>query len=346
MTPKNFAPAWRCLLLLGAAWVAGCGRPAAPADTSAGTAAPGSQPLQKVTLLLDWYPSAEHGGLYEALVKNYYRDAGLDVTIAPGGPASFPLQMVGTGRAPFALGRCDDVILAARQGLPLVIVCAQMEHDPQAVMVHADSPVRTLRDLDGRSVMAGPAANWVAYVQAHYGIKFQVIPTDWGIGRFIADKDFIQQCFISNEPYYAEIHGVKTRAILVTGAGYDPYRVIFTSRSFALAHPEAVRGFVAATLRGYTEFLHGDAALARARIQAENPSQTPGLIDYSLSAMKEYKVVEGDAAKGERTGLVTPERMNALQQTLVELKILDAPMPLDRFVSFDFLPPGLASGAK
>jgi len=38
--------------------------------------------------------------------------------------------------------------------------------------------------------------------------------------------------------------------------------------------------------------------------------------------------------------------MNALQQTLVELKILDAPMPLDRFVSFDFLPPGLASGAK
>jgi NitT/TauT family transport system substrate-binding protein len=346
MIPKNSAQARLCLLLLGAAWVTGCSRPAAPADTSAGTGAPGSEPLQKVTLLLDWYPSAEHGGLYQALVKNYYRDAGLDVTIAPGGPASFPLQMVGTGRAPFALGRCDDVILAVRQGLPLVIVCAQMEHDPQAVMMHADSPVKTLKDLDGRSVMVGPAANWVAYVQAHYGIKFQVIPMDWGIGRFISDKDFIQQCFISNEPYYAEIHGVKTRAILVTGAGYDPYRVIFTSRSFALAHPEAVRGFVAATLRGYTEFLHGDAALARARIQAENPSQTPGLIDYSLSAMKEYKVVEGDAAKGERTGLVTPERMNALQQTLVELKILDAPMPLDRFVSFDFLPPGLASGAK
>jgi NitT/TauT family transport system substrate-binding protein len=69
-------------------------------------------------------------------------------------------------------------------------------------------------------------------------------------------------------------------------------------------------------------------------------------MDYSIAAMKRYQLVEGDPAKGERMGLITPARMNAMQQTLVDLKVLDAPLPLERFVSFDFLPPGLLPAGK
>ena len=39
-----------------------------------------------MTLQLNWFPEAEHGGYYAALVRGYYRDAGLDVKILPGGP--------------------------------------------------------------------------------------------------------------------------------------------------------------------------------------------------------------------------------------------------------------------
>jgi len=339
MTPKLSARSCLCSLLLGAAFAAGCGRqPQAARPPGEAGSGPGRQ-LLKVGFQLDWYPSPEHGGHFQALVKNYYRDAGLDVTIAPGGPGSFPLETVGTGRMELAMGRCDDVILAVRQGLPLVIVCAQMQHDPQAIMMHGDGPVKSFRDLDGRSVMAGPGANWIAFVQRHYGVKFNIIPMDYGVARFMTNREFVQQCFITNEPYYAELNGVKTRALLIASEGYDPYRVIFTNRSFADRHPEAVRAFVAATIRGYIEYLHGDAGDARARILAENPSQTPALMDYSIAAMKRYQLVEGDPAKGERMGLLTPERMTAMLQTLVDLKVLDAPVPLERFVSFDYLPP-------
>ena len=44
-----------------------------------------SQPasgLVKVKLQADWYPQPEHGGFYDAIVKGYYKDEGLDVTIA------------------------------------------------------------------------------------------------------------------------------------------------------------------------------------------------------------------------------------------------------------------------
>jgi len=214
-----------------------------------------------------------------------------------------------------------------------------MQHDPQAIMMHEDGPVKSFRDLDGRTVMSGPGANWIVFVQRHYGVNFNIIPMDYGVARFMTNKEFVQQCFITNEPYYAEINGVKTRALLIASGGYDPYRVIFTNRAFAEKHPEAVRAFVAATIRGYTEYLHGDAGEARARIQAENPSQTPALVDYSIAAMKSHRLVEGDPARGERMGLLTPQRMTAMVQTLVDLKVLDAPVPLERFVSFDYLPP-------
>jgi NitT/TauT family transport system substrate-binding protein len=331
-------------LLLAGPWVAGCGRSSDSAKTTAQENPAAERQLQKVEFQLDWYPVAEDGGEFQALVKNYYRDAGLDVTFAPGGPGSFGIQKVATGRVQFALGPCDDVILAVRQGAPLLIVGAHMQHNPQAIMVHGDSPVRSFRDLDGKSVMAVPGSAWPAFVERRYGIKLNIVPMDWGLARFMADRNFIQQCFITSEPYDVEIHGAKARAMLIADAGYDPYRVIFTNRAFARDHPEAIRAFMAGTVRGWIDFIHGDAAEARARIQSENPSQSTALMDYTIATMKRYMLVEGDPAKGERAGLLTPGRMSALIQTLVDLKILDARLPLEKFVSFDFLPAELAAG--
>jgi NitT/TauT family transport system substrate-binding protein len=340
MTPDFLKNVRSVCFLLAVVLAPGCAKSPDPAATAA-TAGP---QLLKVGFQLDWYPAPEHGGEYQALVKNYYRDGGLDVTIVAGGPDSYGIQKVATGRVDMAMGACDDVVLAVKRGAPLLIVGAHLEHNPQAIMVHADSPVRSFRDLDGKSVMCIPGLAWIDYLQNRYGIKFSEIPADFGIARFMADRNFIQQCFITNEPYFTELHGVKARALLIADAGYDPYRVLFTSRSFAREHPGAVRAFVAATARGWVDFMHGDASEARARIQAENPSQSQALMDYSIAAMKRYQLVEGDPAKGERAGLITPARMTALVQALVELKMMDAPQSLDEFVSFDFLPPEPKAG--
>jgi NitT/TauT family transport system substrate-binding protein len=336
----SFFRKWGCALA-GISLLTGCGPAAQSSNPSTSKDAVAERPLLKVGFQLDWYPAPEHGGHFQALLKNDYRDAGLDVTILPGGPGAYPFQKVATGQAQLAMGRADDVIMAIKQGMPLLIVGVQMQHDPQAILVHEESPVRSFKDLDGKTLMAGVGANWVAFLQHRYDIKFNVMPLDFGLARFIADKDFIQQCFISNEPYHVELQGVKTRALLIADGGYDPYRVIFTSQRFAREHPEAVKGFVAASIRGWTEFIDGDNSQARARIQKENPAQSPPLIDYSIATMKQYKLVAGDPEKGERVGQLKPERMSALIQELVDLKVLDEPMPLEKCVSFAFLPPEL-----
>jgi NitT/TauT family transport system substrate-binding protein len=326
-----------CLLLAGIG-AAGCSKSSESVKTASHEVPAGGQQLLKVEFQLDWYPTPEHGGEYQALVKNYYRQGGLDVTIAPGGPGSYGIQRVAAGQVQLSMGACDDVVLAVRHGAPLLIVGAHMEHNPQAILVHDESPVKSLRDLDGKSVMANAGSAWIDFLQSRYGITFNIVPMNYGLARFMADRNFIQQCFITNEPYYVELKGVKARALLIADAGYDPYRVIFTNRTFAREHPEAIKAFVAATIRGWVDYLHGDPSEARARIQAEDQAQTPALMDYSIDKMKHYGLVEGDPAKGERAGLLTPARMTALVRSLVDLKILDAPLPLESFVSFDFLP--------
>jgi NitT/TauT family transport system substrate-binding protein len=141
-------------------------------------------------------------------------------------------------------------------------------------------------------------------------------------------------------------HGVKTRALLIADAGYDPYRVIFTNQNFAREHPEAVRAFMAASVRGWLDYLHGDSSLAAARLHQENQTQTAGQIAYSIDALKSHHLVEGDPAKGERAGLITPARMASMVQTLVELQVLPAPMPLDDFARFEFVPAAPAPEKK
>lgn len=315
-----------------------CGRSAEPAAAAGSAQAAPAHELPKIKFQLDWYPAPEHGGFYEASVEGYYRAQGIDVNVLSGGPGAYTVQNVAMGNSEFAMGGAADVIRAIKEGLPLLIVGVYMQHDPQGIMVHAEGNIHTFKDLDKKSVMFVPGANWAAYLQAHYGITINCVPVDYGLARFMSDKEAIQQCFISNEPYHVQLQGHKTREMLIADGGYDPYRVVFTKKAYARAHPEVVRAFVAGSIRGWNDFLFGDSTRARAAIQSDNPSQVTPLIDYSIAAMKRYNIITGDPAKGERTGMMKASRLKSLMDILVELKSLDTPLPMAQIADFQFLP--------
>lgn len=324
-------------LLVGAAALlaAGCGKKSTEAD-----AGPDSAPPQ-VRLQADWYAQAEHGGYYQAIAKGFDREEGVRLSITPGGPGSFGPQKVATGQAEFSMGRSDDIMLAIQQGMPLVIVTALMQHDPQALLLHDENPVRSFADLDGKSVMTTPGAAFIEFIQRKYQVRINVIPINYGLAQFMADKNFIQQCFVTNEPYFVRKNGANPRAILIAESGYDPYRVIFTSQRFLREKPEAVRGFVRAAARGWHDFLHGDPAPGMALISRDNEKMDADFMNYSIRAMNERRLVTGHAERGERIGLITRERLQAQMDALVALGMLKEPLPLERVAAFDFDPPAL-----
>jgi len=319
---------------------AGCSRSGSPA------AAPAAAGAEKVRFKTDWYPEAEDGGFYQAVAKPIYRRHGLDVEIIPGGPGATAPQTMAAGRADLAMGRSDDVMVAIASGLPFLIVAAYFEHDPQGVLVHAESPVHTFADLNGRSVMAESGGNWVRYVKSHYHIEFGLIPTNYGIALFMADPNFIQQCFVTNEPYYVQINGGHARALLLSDTGFDPYRVIYTTQRYAREHPAAVRAFVAASLEGWQDYLHGDPTPANGAIAQHNANMTLGNLQYSRDALNSLHIAAGHPEAGERLGVMRRERFQRQVEQLVELKLIPQALSLTQVVSFDFLPPDLQAASN
>jgi len=293
----------------------------------------------------DWYPQGEHGGFYQALARGFYSQVGLDVDIIPGGPGVPVLQLVISGQADIAMARSDDIIVNAGRGLPFVIVGVYMEHDPQALLVHEEDTVRSFADLNHRTIMAASGVYWMEYLRLKYHLDLREIPLNFGLAQFMSDRSFIQQCFLTNEPFYVRKNGGHARTIRLSDSGYDPYRVFVTTRAYLEAHEDAVRAFVAASLRGWDEFMNGNPAPAKALILARNENMTEEFINFSMQAMREYGIVAGDPKAGERTGMMTRKRMQAQVEVLAQLKIIPQLIPVEKFARFDLLPPELQQAA-
>jgi NitT/TauT family transport system substrate-binding protein len=333
-TPRFRAALIAAALLL---LVAGCSR---PAPTSAVPALP------KVRFKTDWYAQAEHGGFYQAVARGYYKEAGIDVDIVPGGPGVLVPQIMLAGQVDIAMGASDDMVLWASKGIPFVVVGVYMERDPQAILVHEDGPVKTFADLNNRTIMAVQGENWIEYLKAHYHIDFNLIPSNFGIAQFMADKEFIQQCFVTNEPYYVRKNGGRPRTLLIADSGFSPYRVLYTTQRYLKEHPTEVRAFVAASLRGWDDFMGGDPSPAKALIAKANENMSDEFMDFSIKAMRDEHIVAGRPELGERPGLMTRRRMQDQVDLLLQLKIIPELIPIDRFVRFDFMPADLQLGAQ
>ncbi len=319
-------------LALGVLLASGCG-PKSPAASR--------EKSIPVTLETDWYPEAEHGGFYQALDRGFYRDVGLDVTIAPGGPNTHPIVELAVGHAQFAIAASDDVIEQAEQGLPFLIVGAFMERYPEAVLVHEESPVHSFKDLDGRTIIGVPGTGWISHVQQKYGIRINVVPVAFELTRFMGNKDTIQQVYLTNEPYFVKKNGVKARTLYISETGYDPYRVIITTHAFAKAHPDVVRDFVAASNKGWNDFIFGDASPGRKQVMDRNHEVAAEYFNASLDIMRKEHLIDGLADRHEHIGALSLARLQDEIDLLARIKFIRAAFPVERVATDAFLPPEL-----
>jgi NitT/TauT family transport system substrate-binding protein len=186
--------------------------------------------------------------------------------------------------------------------------------------------------------MAAPEQVWITYLKLNYPIEFNLIPLNYGLGEFMADKHFIQQCYVTSEPYYVRKNGGHPRTLLIADSGYNPYRCLVTTRHFLAQHPAAVRAFVAASTRGWTDFMEGDPDPALRIIAGLNDQITGEQMRFSLKVMHDQEIVAGKPELGERIGLMKRSRLEEQARILAQIGITSSVIPVDRFATFDCLP--------
>ena len=298
------------------------------------TAAAGLTPIR---LQLDWYPQPEHGGFFASELLGYYKAEGLDVTMLPLTQYGSAAQLVATGKADLGLGSSDAILEWNSNGLPLVAVSATMQHDPQAVMVHKDSLIHDFKDLEGHTIAAQTGATWLKYVTSRYNLhQVRQVPSTFSIANFLADPGYVQQIFVTNEPFFARQAGVEVRTLLISSSGYDPYRVAFTSRDFAAQHPDLVAKFVRASIKGWQAYL-SDPAATNALLLKLNPVLNPAQEAFSAQALCDGGFVTGGDASGAQIGHMTAARWQTNYEQLKSLGILQGPVDPANTYSLNFV---------
>ena len=90
-----------------------------------------------------------------------------------------------------------------------------------------------------------PGLPYAAYLKKKYGFdKVKIVPYDGGVARFVADKNFAQQCFIGAEPIAAKKQGADPQIFMLSDEGFNPYSVIVVVRQkLWQENAERVRAF-------------------------------------------------------------------------------------------------------
>jgi NitT/TauT family transport system substrate-binding protein len=294
--------------------------------------------LTPVKLQADWYPQPEQGGFYDAIVKGFYKDEGLDVQIQPGGPYISSEPLVASGAVQFGMNTSDHVLESiANSNEPIIAVGATMQHDPQGIMVRADSPVHIWTDLNGRTVAVKPGSTWWEFLVKKYHLdRAHEIPATYSVANFLQDPNYIQQGFATSEPYFAQKAGVSTRFLMNSDAGFDPYRVFYTSTDFLHGHPDVVAKFVRASVHGWRDYMN-DPAAANALILKLNPALNPDWMQYSYLALKKGGFITGGDVSGAQVGQFDPARWQSMYAQMLDLQVLKRPIEVNSAFTTQFL---------
>ena len=133
-----------------------------------------------VTVQLKWVAQAQFAGYFVAKEKGFYKDAGLDVTINPGGPDVAPPQVIAGGGADVVVDWMPSALASREKGVALVNISQTFKHSGLELVCRKDTGIKKPEDLKGKTVGVWyggneyPFLNWMSKL----GYK-----TDGGAGR-------------------------------------------------------------------------------------------------------------------------------------------------------------------
>lgn len=254
-------------------------------------APPTPPPLEKVTLQLKWLHQFQFAGYYAALQQGYFREAGLDVTIVPGGPGIDVDKEVLTGRADYGV-LASELVVKYSQGEPLTSLAPFIQHSIRALMVRKGSGIESLNDLQGKKIALtmneNPEILAMLFSEGispdNLQIEAQNLTSE---ERFLNGEIDAVVGSIANQPYQFRLRGVEVNTFRPINYGVDFYGdTLFTSQQKVKENPAQVSKFLRASQLGW-------------EYAFEHPQEVTDLIltQYAPDKLRDQLLFEADVLK-------------------------------------------------
>jgi putative hydroxymethylpyrimidine transport system substrate-binding protein len=290
---------------------------------------PGS--AQQLTLMLDWFPNADHVGIYRALAEGDFSHAGLDLHLqVPSNPAT-PLELVAAGKVDAAISYEPEVLLARNRGLPLVSVAAIVQKPLDSLMSlgskHITGPAGLRGKRIGDSGLASEHAT-LATILAHAGVSAGAVK-EVNVGTNLVPAmlsgrvDATLGAYWNYEGIQLAQLGKHPQVIRVDQLGVPTYDelVVVVRRNTISGKTDVLRRFVQALARGYEATRRDPQAAVKSLVQA-----SPGLEQkLQLASVKATLPAFFPATAGRPWGWQDPGQWNAYGQWMLKHHLISNP---------------------
>ena len=309
--------------------------------------------LEKVTFGTNWLAQAEHGGYYQAVADGSYEECGLEVEIMPGGPQVSGRPLMLAGKIDFYMGgNMLQAFSAVEQDIPLKVVAAHFQKEPQVLMSHPGEGLDSWEELkNAEQFILGDEGfqTFYQWMVKDFGFdESKRIPYTFNPAPFIANPKSVQQGYITSEPFAVEREGgFVPNLFLLADFGFSTYSTtVETMQATIDERPEVVQCFIDASSKGWYNYLYGDNAAANEMIKKDNPDMTDEQIAFSIEKLKEYGIVDSGDTEEMGIGAMTAERIADFYQKMVDSGVMDAGIDIEKSYTLEFVNKGVGLDLK
>lgn len=315
MKRRKLLTSFMAVLMLIVIVVTGCSS-AKPTETAK---APEPGKLDKVRLQLKWLPQSQFMGYYVAQAKGYYKEAGIDIQIIPGGSDIIPEQQVYNGVADIGVTWVSSLMKYQSQGWGLVQV-AQIFQKSAMLLVSKDTAgIKSPADLKGKKVgswFGGNEYEIYALLEANKLNKdkdLKLVQQDYTMNQLMNDKIDAASAMIYNEYgllLEAGIDKSKLNVIDMNDAGVAMLEdTLFVKSEWIAKNEDLYVRFLKASIKGWAEAAANPEAAGKIVYEADKSVS----LDHQVYMAKEIaKLVVPSGFDPAKIGYID---MNAIKQT-------------------------------
>lgn len=289
--------------------------------------------LKRVKVQLKWFHQFQFAGFYAAIEQGYFTEEGLDVELIEGGPAIGTTESVVAGDAQFGIGN-SSLLIDYNSGLPIVVVATLFQHSPSIILARDDEDLRTIKDLEGRTLMGAiHTAELMTYLKIA-GVnldRIKIVPHTGTVKSLkLSEKNRVDAttAYVSTEPFLAKKFNIPYRIFNPRDLNIDFYGdTLFTSSEFSKKNPELVTAMRNALIKGWQYSLRYPDNIVSLILKKYNSNKDRLALEFEAQA-----IVRLFASDLVDVGFMSSRRWQEIGSNFAQSGILKKDYTLDGFL--------------
>jgi NitT/TauT family transport system substrate-binding protein len=298
-----------------------------------------------VRFSLDWIVGGRHAGWFTAIEKGFYDEAGLKVTWSRGYGSEDGIRRLMSGESDINFNDIPSVVLArSKQGAKIKATAVIYAKHPSVIFTLKKHGIKTPKDLEGKTLVDSPGSTQVVLFPAFAKVagidpkkvNWLLVPPDAKNQMLLSEKAQGMGIYVMQRPL---LEKAAAAAGGIEQISYGDHLSLYgngilVNEEFLGKHPDAVRKFVQASIKGFLyAFDHPDEAagfvMKHQPILDREVTRAEGLIVRDIAWSPE--------ARKHGLGYMDEARMRTTRDLMFQLYDLKNPVALEDLYTNKFL---------